>query len=244
MRRRLGAAKRFSWTGFTVTVAASLLGALVPSAIGAGASATLITTVVTTLLAAGGLTASDGTARGVKAVAIVLLAAGAVILTVTGVTVLDLVRGVAVTSGRTATFPVVPDADTTPTQEPTQQKSAPRDPGIDVPSSVACPDATIGTETTCTVSVRSVGTSALQVTSTELSSDAFKVDDGACVGKNLVPGKKCALTVRFTPPAEGESNAELTIHQNLAGPASSVTLTGRGLPASTPVPTSSDAPAG
>jgi len=40
------------------------------------------------VLAAGGFTAKDGSARGIKAIAIVLLATGALVLTVTGVTVL------------------------------------------------------------------------------------------------------------------------------------------------------------
>jgi hypothetical protein len=228
VRRRLREAKRFSWTGFGVTVAASLLGALVPGAIGAGPNATLIATLVTTVLAASGLTAKDGSARGVKAIAVTLLAAGAVVLTVTGVTVLDLARGVAVTSGRTATFPVVPDAAQTP------PPAADAEPRISVPDSVACGEAVVGETTTCTISVRSVGATALQVTGTDVDGTEFVVDCAACTGTDLLPGKRCTLDVRFTPSAPGARVADLTIRHNASGPPSFVELTGQGLPASPP----------
>ena len=210
IRRRLRAAKRFSWPGFFVTVAASLLGALVPAAIGAGPNATLITTVVTTLLAAGGLTARDGTARGVKGIAIVLLAAGAVVLTVTGVTVLDLARGTAVTGGRIATFPVVPGAADTPSD----------DPRIGVPASVACGAGT------CAIGVRSVGSTPLRITGTELDGDDFAVDSSDCVGRDVLPGRRCTLVVTFTPTGPGARVADLTIRHNVPGPAAFVELTG------------------
>lgn len=210
IRRRLRAAKRFSWPGFLVTVAASLLGALVPAAIGAGPNATLITTVVTTLLAAGGLTARDGTAHGVKAIAIVLLAAGAMVLTVTGVTVLDLARGIAVTGGRIATFPVVADAADTPSDDPL----------IGVPGSVACGAGT------CEIGVRSIGSTPLRITGTELNGDDFAVDDSDCVGRDVVPGQRCTLIVTFTPTGPGVRVADLTIRHNVPGPAAFVELTG------------------
>lgn len=210
IRRRLRAAKRFSWPGFLVTVAASLLGALVPGAVGAGPAATLITTVVTTVLAATGLTARDGTARGVKAIAIVLLAAGAVVLTVTGVTVLDLVRGIAVTGGRIATFPVVPDAAETPSE----------DPRIDVPASVECSSGA------CSIGVRSIGSTPLRITGTELDGDDFAVDSSDCVDRDVEPGRRCTLVVTFTPSAPGRRVADLTIRHNVPGPAAFVELTG------------------
>ncbi|MCR6481480.1 hypothetical protein M8542_01485 [Amycolatopsis sp. OK19-0408] len=210
VRTRLREAKRFSWTGFGVTVAASLLGALVPAAIGAGPNATLISTLLVTVLAAGGFTAKDASAaRGIKAIAIVLLAAGALTLTVTGVTVLDLARG------RPATFPVVPDAG----------DAAPR---VLVPASVTCGTTPVGTTTTCTVAVRSVGASALRVTGAELDDAEFAVDASACVGRDVVPGRRCTLVVRFTPLGVGDRVADLTVRHNVPGPAAFVELTGRG----------------
>ena len=208
VRSRLRDAKRFSWTGFAVTVAASLLGTLVPAAIGAGPNATLVSTLVVTVLAAGGFTAKDGSAaRGIKAIAIVLLATGALVLTVTGVTVLDLVRG------RPATFPVVPET------------AMPR---VLVPESVTCPATPVRTTTTCTVAVRSVGTSALRVSGIELDGPEFTVDASACVGHDVEPGKRCTLLVSFTPAASGERVVDLTVHHNVPGPAAFVELTGRG----------------
>ena len=206
VRRQLREAKRFSWTGFGVTVAASLLGTLVPAAIGAGPTATLISTLVTTVLAAGGLTAKDGMARGVKAIAIVVLAAGALVLTVTGVTVLDLVRG------GPSTFPVGP-AET---------------PEVLVPESVDCGTTPVHTTTTCTVAVRSVGASALRVGGIELDSTDFVVDASACAGLDVVPGRRCTLVVSFTPTWSGDRVADLTVHHNVPGPAAFVELTGRG----------------
>ncbi|WP_245804919.1 hypothetical protein [Amycolatopsis australiensis] len=164
---------------------------------------------MTTVLAAGGCTAKDGSARGIKAIAIVLLAAGALVLTVTGVTVLDLVRG------RPATFPVVPDASET----------APR---VLVPESVACPPAPVHTTTTCTVAVRSVGAGVLRVSGTELDSTEFAVDASACVGHDVAPGRRCTLVVTFTPAWTGDRVADLTVHHNVPGPPAFVELTGRG----------------
>jgi hypothetical protein len=210
VRSRLREAKRFSWTGFAVTVGASLLGTLVPAAIGAGPDATLVSTLATTVLAAGGFTARDGTARGIKAIAIVLLATGAVVLTVTGVTVFDLVRG------RSATFPVVPDAGATAR--------------VLVPESVSCPTTPVHTTTTCTVAVRSVGAGALRVSATELDGTDFAVDASACLGHDVAPGRRCTLVVSFTPASSGDRVADLTVHHNVPGPAAFVELTGRGTP--------------
>ncbi|MDQ7808078.1 hypothetical protein Q5425_30450 [Amycolatopsis sp. A133] len=208
VRSRLRDAERFSWTGFAVTVGASLLGTLVPAAIGAGPDATLISTLVVTVLAAGGFTAKDGSARGIKAIAIVLLATGALVLTVTGVTVLDLVRG------RPATFPGVPDtADVA---------------RVIVPESVACGTTPVHTTTTCVVAVRSVGASALRVSGVELDSTDFAVDASACVGHEVAPGRRCRLVVSFTPAWSGDRVADLTLHHNVPGPAAFVELTGRG----------------
>lgn len=210
VRSQLRDAKRFSWTGFAVTVAAALLGTLVPAAIGAGPGATLISTLVVTVLAAGGFTAKDGSAaRGIKAIAIVLLAAGALVLTITGVTVLDLVRG------GPATFPVVPDAADT----------APR---VLVPESVACGTTPVHTTTTCSVAVRSVGASALRVSGIELDSKEFAVDASGCTGQDVAPGRRCTLVVRFTPDWSGDRVADLTVHHNVPGPSAFVELTGRG----------------
>ncbi|RSM41643.1 hypothetical protein DMA12_23785 [Amycolatopsis balhimycina DSM 5908] len=207
VRSQLRDAKRFSWTGFAVTVAASLLGTLVPAAIGAGPEATLVSTLAVTVLAAGGFTAKDGSARGIKAIAIVLLATGALVLTVTGVTVLDVVRG------RPATFPVVPET------------AVPR---VLVPESVACGATPVRTTTTCTVAIRSVGASALRVSGIELDGPDFAVDASACVGHDVEPGKRCTLVVSFTPAASGERVVDLTVHHNVPGPAAFVELTGRG----------------
>ncbi|MFF1608164.1 hypothetical protein ACFVYA_10325 [Amycolatopsis sp. NPDC058278] len=208
VRSRLREAKRFSWTGFAVTVGASLLGTLVPAAIGAGPDATLISTLVVTVLAAGGFTAKDGSARGVKAIAIVLLATGALVLTVTGVTVLDLVRG------RPATFPGVPEAAA--------------EARVIVPESVTCGATPVHTTTTCVVAVRSVGASALRVSGVEVDSTDFAVDARGCVGHEVAPGRRCTLVVSFTPASSGDRVADLTVHHNVPGPAAFVELTGRG----------------
>ena len=208
VRSRLREAERFSWTGFAVTVGASLLGTLVPAAIGAGPEATLISTLVVTVLAAGGFTARDGSARGIKAIAILLLATGALVLTVTGVTVLDLVRG------RSATFPGVPEVAA--------------EARVIVPESVTCPATPVHTTTTCVVAVRSVGASALRVSGIELDSTDFVVDASGCAGHEVAPGRRCTLVVSFTPARSGDRVADLTVHHNVPGPAAFVELTGRG----------------
>ncbi|MEA5359209.1 hypothetical protein VA596_06640 [Amycolatopsis sp., V23-08] len=206
VRRQLREAERFSWTGFGVTVAASLLGTLVPAAIGAGPEATLVSTLVVTVLAAGGFTAKDGAARGIKAIAIVLLAAGALVLTVTGVTVFDLARG------KATTFPVVPEAQ----------------PRVLVPESVACGTALVHTTASCAVAVRSVGASPVRVTGVDVDGTDFAVDASGCLGQDVVPGRRCTLVVRFTPSGSGERVADLTVRHNVPGPSAFVELTGHG----------------
>ncbi|SNY73408.1 hypothetical protein [Paractinoplanes atraurantiacus] len=55
--------------------------------------------------------------------------------------------------------------------------------------------------------------------------------DGGCAGQRLQPKKSCEIRIAYTGAEDG--TAKLVIHQNLKGPASRITLTGRG---TTPTP--------
>lgn len=55
----------------------------------------------------------------------------------------------------------------------------------------------------------------------------FAIGGNGCAGKTLAPNETCAVTIRFTPSADGQRNATLTV----AGPQDAVvSLTGTGVP--------------
>jgi hypothetical protein len=103
-------------------------------------------------------------------------------------------------------------------------------PGIRVAASLNCGLGPIGGETRCPdLPIRSVGKAVLHITSLELASSDFSVVD-KCIGEHA-PGSSCTLTVSFRPQSDGTRTSRLLVHQNLAGPATAVKLSGVGRPA-------------
>lgn len=119
------------------------------------------------------------------------------------------------------------------TQPGTRPAAPPKQRGgtaaIAAPRSVPCGTVTVASSATCSVTVRSTGTAALVVYSTELTgpnSKDFTVVQG-CTGTVRAT---CTLRISFTPAGSGARSAVLTVHQNLPDPdtGTRITLTGTG----------------
>lgn len=222
VRQNLRQAKSFSAFGLLLTLCGSIIGTAVPAFTGQAPLATLGGTVALSLFTSLGLTGADGTARGVRAVATLLLTAAAVAVTVSGVTLTDLVRGKSLSGDTQKTFPVALNAAEPPPQ-PDPVK-------IQISTAITCNFVKVGVTRDCPpIVVRSVGSAPLKVTSLEFkgtNANEFALKENVCDGLALDPGESCTITVRFTPGAKGTRSAQLVVHQNLRGPASTVKLTG------------------
>jgi hypothetical protein len=96
-------AERYSWR-LVLTIAGSVLGALVPGLVGTGPIATLVATILVALFSA--IFTGEGPATRPKVLAALVLTLVAVILTYSGFTLVELVRGKSVLGDREFTFPV------------------------------------------------------------------------------------------------------------------------------------------
>jgi hypothetical protein len=98
-------------------------------------------------------------------------------------------------------------------------------PRIALPTRLDCGSVVVGGLLSCPgLRISSVGDKPLVVTRIEPTPD-FQVGIGTC-GRPLPPGAGCELDVAFDPKNVGPTTEALTIHQNLSGLPSHVTLTG------------------
>ncbi|MBZ5505687.1 MAG: choice-of-anchor D domain-containing protein [Acidobacteriia bacterium] len=101
------------------------------------------------------------------------------------------------------------------------------------PTNVRFPGQVVGTSSALrTVTLTNSGTLPLAITSLTISganASEFKESD-SCANSVLGIGKACAISVTFTPGAQGERNATLFIGDNGLGP-KQVSLSGTGAPA-------------
>jgi hypothetical protein len=110
-------AKASSWHRLVLTIAGTVLGTVVPGLVGVGPVATLIGAILVGTISAF-VTGGEAPTRG-KAVIALLLCLCAVILTITGFTLVDFVRGQSLFGNRQYTFPIPPnDVVTKPTPSP------------------------------------------------------------------------------------------------------------------------------
>jgi hypothetical protein len=240
MREGLHQAKSFSPRSLLLTLAGATIGTAVPAFAGQGPVQTLGGTLVLSLLTAFGVTGADGTARGVKAAAALILALGAAAITVSGVTLADVVRGESVAGDRQKTFPVAPNADQPPTNaaelrppvtNSTKTTNPRSGPAIEITSAVDCGSPQPGSDEACApIVVRSTGTEPLRVTSWEFErdhQDEFSVDHTDCsFDVDLANDATCTIWLRFEPAGDKRRAVEFVVHQNLPGPASTVSVTG------------------
>jgi hypothetical protein len=110
-----------------------------------------------------------------------------------------------------------------------------------------CGTADIGTQLTCQLTIKSVGSATLSITSAEITgtdSGDFAVND-TCLGA-LEPAQSCVMSIQFQPSTAGDREATLVIHQNLPlpdhGTALELTGTGTGDPGPSPSPAPSPSP--
>jgi hypothetical protein len=242
MRHDLRQSKSFSFLGLLLAIGGAVIGTAVPAFLGEGPVATLIGAVVLSLLTSLGLAgAESGTATGVKTVITLLLATGAVLVTVGGITLADLVRDQSLSGDTQKTFPVAADAAKPPKVKSPITANA----GIAITGGVTCGTPAVGKTENCQkITVSSTGSESLKVTGYDYEGanprDFSVASKGTtCIlGAELKPKATCMITVAFKPTKSGARSAELIVHQNLPGDASSVNLAG-GSSTSTPSPPSS-----
>ena len=108
--------------------------------------------------------------------------------------------------------------------------TTPVGPGIAVPRRLGFGVVPVGQASSSVALVRSTGRAPLRVTGVELRGEAAadyqaRPGDGCA---SIDPGGRCGIEVTFTPRVLGPRTATLVVHQNLPGPASTVTLSGTG----------------
>jgi len=99
------------------------------------------------------------------------------------------------------------------------------------PTSVSFGNQAIDTKSAAkTVTLTSVGTANLILSSIAITgSNANDFGQTSNCPASLAPGKKCAISVTFTPSQLGSRSASLTLTDNAAGSPQTVPLTGKGL---------------
>jgi hypothetical protein len=215
-------------------VMASVVGTVLTPAFGAGRFGALAGAALGPVIAAVFSTHGRGVARSAG---IVVLTAVALLTTVTGFTVPELLSGgKSLVANRSGTF-VPTDKIAGPSDSPDGSGSSDSSgsglssgsgPDIDIAGELTCPETQVGETSRCDqIPVHSVGTSTLKITSLERDGD--NPDDfnivKSCRGK-LKPDTSCSIEISFTPKEAGDRSAVLVVHQNLPGPASEVKLTG------------------
>jgi hypothetical protein len=230
--RELHAAASFSGHGLLLAVLGSVVGTVLGGAASAGPWGTLAGAAVTPVVSTAFATRRAGDRGRVAAAAIVLLSAGALVITVTGVSLADLATGTSVLPGNgdPGTFPGV-NAGATPRSDPSDTRPSGRadaDP-------VDCGSAAVGSTVPCPGAVLVfTGRGGLKITSVEVVGDAAGdfVPGTECVGRTIGSGSSCETRITFTPSAAGPRRATLIIHQRLPLPdhGTHVDLTGAGEP--------------
>jgi pSer/pThr/pTyr-binding forkhead associated (FHA) protein len=225
--RELHAASSFSGLGLLLAVLGSVVGTVLAGAANAGPWGTLAGAAVTPVVSTAFATRRAGDRGRVGAVAIVLLSVGALIITVTGVSLADLATGKSVVPGngdKSGTFPGVVAGKTRSTGSAGSASAEP----------VGCGAADVGSGVPCTPGavLTYTGEGELRITRVEVTGkDAGDFVAGSeCAGRTLRSGETCETGITFTASAAGPRTAVLLIHQTLPAPdqGTRVELTGVG----------------
>lgn len=228
LRQELHSAPAFSRVGLLLAVLGSVVGTVVTSTLGTGQWGTLTGAALGPVLSTTFSTGRAGQRGRVRKAAIVILSIAALVITVTGFSIADVVAGRS----------VLPGSSDRPTTFLDLGAAAPGHPGIRVeprsPTPLGCGELDVGLSMPCDspVTITSTGTAALRVTGGEVTGpDRQAFEAGReCVGKSLAPRGSCEMTVRFRPSVAGTAEATLVIHQNLPRPdtGTAVSLAGTG----------------
>jgi hypothetical protein len=256
--RELHAASSFSGQGLLLAVLGSVVGTVLAGAANAGPWGTLAGAAMTPVVGTAFATRHAGDRGRVGAAAIVLLSVGALVITVTGVSLADLATGKSVVPGNGDEPRTFPGVDTgggpsTPQSTPQSTESSgssstgPPGPASAVP--VDCGAADLGSGVRCTPGavLAYTGDGELKITRVEVTGENAGdfVAGAECTGQILPSGTTCETGITFTASAPGPRHAVLVIHQTLPAPdqGTRVDLTGIGGPSpSSPNLCATDAP--
>lgn len=105
------------------------------------------------------------------------------------------------------------------------------------PSTIAFPNQIVSTTSSFqTITVSNPGNASLSITGISLTgSGAANFAETTTCGASLAAGASCTIPVTFTPSGTASYSAAVSITDNAAGSPQSVTLSGVGIPAPTPV---------
>ena len=256
LRRDLKQAPGFSGWALLLAILGSAVGTVITGSFGSGQWGALAGAVIGPVISTTFSTKRTGETGRVRRATIILLSAGALLITVTGFTFADHLAGKSVLPGphpRPGTFLPLNNRPSTPSPTPSPTPSGSgATPGIlPQPTGVLdCGTATVGADTPCAqpVTITSTGTGVLHITSIDViepdGQDFTASQD--CVGKYLDPDQTCNVQIGFHPTAAGPRQATLVIHQNLPSPdqGTEITLTGVGddEPGPNPSPSPSRSP--
>ncbi len=214
--------------GFLLATAWGQWGVLLGAAVGP-----VVTTTFTTKV--------TGEKGRLRAAVIAALSITAVLITFSGVEVVDRASGTALLAGgqeRQHSFPWPAARPPPPTPDPTTVTGL----GVTAqPDLLDCGSLPVGSAADCAqrVTVTSTGTDELLIDRFEVNgphnADFTVVGDG-CLDEPLATGKTCQIAVRYRPGGIGQRRATLTIHQNLPPPdlGTDVALNGVGTDAAAP----------
>jgi hypothetical protein len=225
--RELHDATSFSGHSLLLAVLGSVVGTVLAGSASAGPWGTLAGAAVTPVVSTTFAARRAGDRGRVAAVAIVLLSAAALIITVTGVSLADLATGKSVlpgNGGQSGSFPGV-DAGSEPassTAEEPQTSPPPPASGSVSADPVDCGAVAVGSTTDCHPGAVLVytGEGQLKITSVEIvGADAGDFAAGSeCVGTTLESGSSCETGISLTASGPGPRQATLVIHQSLPAP--------------------------
>ena len=104
------------------------------------------------------------------------------------------------------------------------------------PASVGFGSVVVGTSSpTRGITLTNTGTATLTITSVTTSGSYSQTN--TC-GSSVLAGRKCAISVTFSPSSTGAANGTLTVNDNAANTPQTVSLSGTGVAAATLLPTS------
>jgi hypothetical protein len=274
--RQIKETNAFSGRSLFLGILASLVCTAIIPALGAGRIATLAGATLSPLLVAVITTQGAGLIRSAGVAA---LSAVALVISIGGFTLPEAIAGhgsltadgdgtfVNTRRGPTPTPPApLPTKSTVkpgtqPTKKPgtTQPTNKPQTPpssqaGLQVPEGRKCPEVVVGEAESCKqIGLRNVGTTTLQVTTSDLEGEQAGdfVLTKVCNG-TLKPHTACSVRLRFRPTAAGVREASVVVHVTPGGVARRVTISGNAIdnsedkgadpPPTTPTPSPSSEP--
>lgn len=274
--RQIRETNAFSGKSLFLGILASLVCSAIIPALGAGRVATLAGATLSPLLVAVITTQGAGLIRSAGVAA---LSAIALVISIGGFTLPEAIAGHgSLTADGPGTFvntrrgptptppaplptkssvkpwtqPTKKPGTTQPTNKPSTSPSSQT--RLQMPQIRKCPEVVVGETETCKqIGLRNVGTTTIQVTTSELEGE--NADDfiltKVCNG-TLKPDTACSVRLRFRPTAAGVREASVVVHLTAGGIARRVTITGNAIdnsednggdpPPSTPTPFLSSEP--